>query len=139
MVVDDGEAAAVFTDRCRIADEMRANALRRLVSLGLEATSLRCRMSDEHLGGRLDDLISGLDQTITELRTAIFGLDGVDDPRDRLSRDTEARSLGDDTPPVTWNLFSAEPPRHDHLPSIGTVFDGPRSDGPTSGITAGRQ
>lgn len=65
---------AVLADRQRIAEEIRDGAMRRLFSLGLAVAALRSRVSDDLVRYRLDQIVSGLDQTIDDLRTSIFEL-----------------------------------------------------------------
>lgn len=63
---------AVLADRQRIAEQIHDGAIRRLFSLGLMAASLRSRVSDDLVRHRLDQIVSGLDEAIDDLRTSIF-------------------------------------------------------------------
>ncbi|HZT64565.1 MAG TPA: PAS domain S-box protein [Acidimicrobiales bacterium] len=68
-------AVATLEDRERIARELHDTVIQRLfaIGLGLQATSGRFR--DELVADRVSQAIEDLDQTIREVRGAIFGLE----------------------------------------------------------------
>jgi PAS domain S-box-containing protein len=67
--------AAVFNDRERIARDLHDTVIQRLFGEGLSLQST-LRLVDEQAAERIRTTIDGLDETIRELRMAVFSLQG---------------------------------------------------------------
>jgi len=65
---------AVADERERIAVQLHDTVIQRLFAIGLTLQSIRAGIADAEHQERLDDTIDSLDQTVREVRTAIFSL-----------------------------------------------------------------
>jgi signal transduction histidine kinase len=70
----DQERMLVLSDRHRIARDLHDQVIQRLFATGLRLQQLAARLEPGPLAERLDEHVSELDDTITEIRSTIFGL-----------------------------------------------------------------
>ncbi len=70
----DAQRLAVFEDRDRIARDLHDLVIQRLYATGMFLESLSARLGDSENGRRISDAVDALDQTIKEIRAAIFSL-----------------------------------------------------------------
>jgi PAS domain S-box-containing protein len=63
-------------DRERIARDLHDTVIQRLFAAGLTLQGTASRVRDAEVASRLEDVVDQLDETIRELRSAIFGLEG---------------------------------------------------------------
>jgi signal transduction histidine kinase len=70
----DAERFAVFEDRDRIARDLHDLVIQRLYATGMSLEGLAARMGESEHGRRLSSAVDALDETIKELRSAIFSL-----------------------------------------------------------------
>lgn len=71
-------ALAVADDRERIARDLHDTVIQRLFASGLQLQAVSGRV-DADVRARLDGIVDGLDETIRDLRTAIFALQTTDE------------------------------------------------------------
>jgi two-component system, NarL family, sensor histidine kinase DevS len=64
----------VFSDRERIARDLHDHAIQRLLATGLQLQSALRRTSDPIVGQRIEQAVDELDETVREIRAAIFDL-----------------------------------------------------------------
>jgi signal transduction histidine kinase len=78
MVLADGRAdrarLGILEDRERIAADMHDRVIQRLFATGMGLQATAARSGDEMVAQRIDASVRELDETITELRSAIFRL-----------------------------------------------------------------
>jgi signal transduction histidine kinase len=86
----------VFADRDRIARDLHDQVIQRLFATGLQLQSVLRRSSDPDTQGRVRQAVEDLDETVREIRTAIFDLHatGADEATSlrRLLLDTAAEA-----------------------------------------------
>jgi PAS domain S-box-containing protein len=70
------QVMAVADDRERIARDLHDTVIQRLFASGLALQALGNRVEPD-VAGRIDGIVADLDQTIREIRTAIFSLQGA--------------------------------------------------------------
>jgi signal transduction histidine kinase len=70
----DQERMLVLSDRHRIARDLHDQVIQRLFATGLRLQQLASRMEPGPVAERIDEHVSDLDDTITEIRSTIFGL-----------------------------------------------------------------
>ena len=70
----DAEGFAVFEDRDRIARDLHDQVIQRLYATGMSLESLAARLGDSDNGMRVSSAVDALDETIKEIRSAIFSL-----------------------------------------------------------------
>jgi signal transduction histidine kinase len=70
----DAERLAVFEDRDRIARDLHDLVIQRLYATGMSLQSVSARMGDSDSGRRISSSVDALDETIKEIRAAIFSL-----------------------------------------------------------------
>ena len=70
----DAERLAVFEDRDRIARDLHDLVIQRLYATGMSLQSLSARMGESDNGRRISSAVDALDETIKEIRSAIFSL-----------------------------------------------------------------
>jgi signal transduction histidine kinase len=70
----DQERMLVLADRHRIARDLHDQVIQRLFATGLRLQQLASRMEPGPVAERIDEHVSDLDDTITEIRSTIFGL-----------------------------------------------------------------
>jgi signal transduction histidine kinase len=70
----------VLADRDRIARDLHDHVIQRLFASGLQLQSTLRRSTDPAVQERLQHVVTELDQTVREIRTAIFDLHTADDP-----------------------------------------------------------
>jgi signal transduction histidine kinase len=70
----DAQRFAVFEDRDRIARDLHDLVIQRLYATGMSLESLATRMGESDNGRRVSSAVDALDETIKEIRTAIFSL-----------------------------------------------------------------
>jgi PAS domain S-box-containing protein len=70
---DAEQALAIGEDRERIARDLHDTVIQRLFASGLQLQAVMGRV-DEDVHDRIDTIVDGLDETIRDLRTAIFAL-----------------------------------------------------------------
>jgi signal transduction histidine kinase len=68
------ERLALLQDRDRIARDLHDHVIQRLFAIGLSVQSIAASLSSSEHGARLIDVVGDLDETIREIRTAIFAL-----------------------------------------------------------------
>jgi signal transduction histidine kinase len=97
----DSERFAVFEDRDRIARDLHDLVVQRLYATGMSLEGVSARIGDSDNGRRVGDAVDALDETIKEIRSAIFALHsrpapGEDGVRARILAvaDEAADSLG---------------------------------------------
>jgi signal transduction histidine kinase len=70
----DSERFAVFEDRDRIARDLHDLVVQRLYATGMSLEGVSARIGDSDNGRRVSDAVDALDETIKEIRSAIFAL-----------------------------------------------------------------
>jgi signal transduction histidine kinase len=70
----DAERFAVFEDRDRIARDLHDLVIQRLYATGMSLEGVSTRMGDSDNGRRISSAVDALDETIKEIRSAIFSL-----------------------------------------------------------------
>jgi signal transduction histidine kinase len=78
----DAERFAVFEDRDRIARDLHDLVIQRLYATGMSLEGVSARLGDSDNGRRVSSAVDALDETIKEIRSAIFSLHsrpGADD------------------------------------------------------------
>ncbi|HEY2442019.1 MAG TPA: GAF domain-containing protein [Streptosporangiaceae bacterium] len=70
----DAERFAVFADRDRIARDLHDLVIQRLYATGMSLESVAARMGESDNRVRVSDAVDALDETIKEIRSAIFSL-----------------------------------------------------------------
>ncbi len=70
----DAERFAVFEDRDRIARDLHDLVIQRLYATGMSLEGVSARMGDSDNGRRVSSAVDALDETIKEIRSAIFSL-----------------------------------------------------------------
>jgi signal transduction histidine kinase len=70
----DAERFAVFEDRDRIARDLHDLVIQRLYATGMSLEGMTARMGDSENGRRISSAVDALDETIKEIRSAIFSL-----------------------------------------------------------------
>jgi signal transduction histidine kinase len=70
----DAERLAVFEDRDRIARDLHDLVIQRLYATGMSLQSVSARLGDSGNGRRVSGAVDALDETIKEIRAAIFSL-----------------------------------------------------------------
>ncbi len=74
----DAERLAVFEDRDRIARDLHDLVIQRLYATGMSLQSLAARLGESENGRRISSAVDALDETIREIRSAIFSLHSRD-------------------------------------------------------------
>jgi two-component system, NarL family, sensor histidine kinase DevS len=78
----DAERFAVFEDRERIARDLHDQVIQRLYAAGMSLQGVSVRLGDSDNGRRVSGVVDALDETIMQIRSAIFSLHsrpGADD------------------------------------------------------------
>jgi two-component system, NarL family, sensor histidine kinase DevS len=70
----DSERFAVFEDRDRIARDLHDLVIQRLYATGMSLEGVSARIGESDNGRRVADAVDALDETIREIRSAIFAL-----------------------------------------------------------------
>ena len=70
----DAQRFAVFEDRDRIARDLHDLVIQRLYATGMSLESLAARMGESDSARRVSSAVDALDETIKEIRSAIFSL-----------------------------------------------------------------
>ncbi len=70
----DAERFAVFEDRDRIARDLHDLVIQRLYATGMSLEGVSARMGESENGRRISSAVDALDETIKEIRSAIFSL-----------------------------------------------------------------
>jgi signal transduction histidine kinase len=70
----DAERVAVFEDRDRIARDLHDLVIQRLYATGMSLEGMSARMGESDTGRRISSAVDALDETIKEIRAAIFSL-----------------------------------------------------------------
>jgi signal transduction histidine kinase len=70
----DAQRFAVFEDRDRIARDLHDLVIQRLYATGMSLESLAVRMGESDNARRVNSAVDALDETIKEIRSAIFSL-----------------------------------------------------------------
>jgi signal transduction histidine kinase len=70
----DAQRFAVFEDRDRIARDLHDLVIQRLYATGMSLESLAVRMGESDSARRVSSAVDALDETIREIRSAIFSL-----------------------------------------------------------------
>jgi len=70
----DIERLAVFEDRDRIARDLHDLVIQRLYATGMSLEGVSARLGDSDHGRRVSNAVDALDETIKEIRSAIFSL-----------------------------------------------------------------
>jgi signal transduction histidine kinase len=70
----DAERFAVFEDRDRIARDLHDLVIQRLYATGMSLESVSARLGDSDTRRRISTAVDALDETIKEIRSAIFSL-----------------------------------------------------------------
>jgi signal transduction histidine kinase len=70
----DQERMLVLADRHRIARDLHDQVIQRLFATGLRLQQLSVRMGPGPIADRIDQRVDELDETISEIRSTIFGL-----------------------------------------------------------------
>jgi len=70
----DAERLAVFEDRDRIARDLHDLVIQRLYATGMSLQSLAARLGESEDGQRISSAVDALDETIKEIRSAIYSL-----------------------------------------------------------------
>jgi signal transduction histidine kinase len=64
----------LYEDRDRIARDLHDHVIQRLFAAGLSLQSVLPRLTDSDAGRRVSDVVGALDETVRDIRTAIFDL-----------------------------------------------------------------
>jgi len=78
----DAERFAVFEDRDRIARDLHDQVIQRLYATGMSLQGVSARLGESDTGQRVSGAVDALDETIVQIRSAIFSLHsrpGADD------------------------------------------------------------
>jgi signal transduction histidine kinase len=70
----DAQRLAVFEDRDRIARDLHDLVIQRLYATGMSLESVSARLGDSESRRRVSSAVDDLDETIKQIRSAIFGL-----------------------------------------------------------------
>jgi signal transduction histidine kinase len=70
----DAQRLAVFEDRDRIARDLHDLVIQRLYATGMSLESVSARLGDAESRRRVSSAVDDLDETIKQIRSAIFGL-----------------------------------------------------------------
>src|SRR6266516_3209416 len=70
----DAQRLALFEDRDRIARDLHDLVIQRLFATGMSLQGTMARMSDPEVAHRVEESIDALDETIRDIRSAIFSL-----------------------------------------------------------------
>ncbi len=70
----DAQRLAVFEDRDRIARDLHDLVIQRLYATGMSLEGVSARLGDSENGRRITSAVDALDETIREIRSAIFSL-----------------------------------------------------------------
>ena len=70
----DAQRLLLFEDRDRIARDLHDLVIQRLFATGMSLQSATARMDDPEVAGRVEKAVDALDETIREIRSAIFSL-----------------------------------------------------------------
>jgi signal transduction histidine kinase len=70
----DAQRLAVFEDRDRIARDLHDLVIQRLYATGMSLEGVSARLGDSDNGRRITSAVDALDETIREIRSAIFSL-----------------------------------------------------------------
>src|SRR5205814_1547590 len=70
----DAERLAVFEDRDRIARDLHDLVIQRLYASGMKLQGTLPLIGDPQAGQRVNSVVDDLDETITDIRRAIFDL-----------------------------------------------------------------
>jgi signal transduction histidine kinase len=70
----DAQRLAVFEDRDRIARDLHDLVIQRLYATGMSLESVSARLGDADSRRRVSSAVDDLDETIKQIRSAIFGL-----------------------------------------------------------------
>jgi signal transduction histidine kinase len=70
----DAQRLAVFEDRDRIARDLHDLVIQRLYATGMSLEGVSARLGDSDNGRRISSAVDALDETIKEIRAAIFSL-----------------------------------------------------------------
>jgi signal transduction histidine kinase len=70
----DAERFAVFEDRDRIARDLHDLVIQRLYATGMSLESVSARLGESDNGRRVSSAVDALDETIKQIRSAIFSL-----------------------------------------------------------------
>jgi len=71
------QVLAVTEDRERIARDLHDTVIQRLFAEGMSPQAAMGGVGDQRTRARLESVVDGLDQTIKDLRTAVFSLQGA--------------------------------------------------------------
>jgi signal transduction histidine kinase len=70
----DAQRLVLFEDRDRIARDLHDQVIQRLFATGMSLQSATARMGDTEAGHRVQQAVDALDETIRDIRSAIFSL-----------------------------------------------------------------
>lgn len=84
---DDRERLAVLEDRDRIARDLHDLVIQRLFATGLGLEGAVRLVGNEEVAQRLSGYVTALDDTIREIRQAIFSLRTVEEKRDSIRQE----------------------------------------------------
>ena len=70
----DAQRLLLFEDRDRIARDLHDLVIQRLFATGMSLQSATARMDDPEVAGRVEQAVDALDETIRDIRSAIFEL-----------------------------------------------------------------
>ena len=70
----DAQRLLLFEDRDRIARDLHDQVIQRLFATGMSLQGATARMDDPEVAGRVEQAVDALDETIRDIRSAIFEL-----------------------------------------------------------------
>ena len=76
----DAQQLALFADRDRIARDLHDLVIQRLFATGMSLEGASALIKDPEVGNRVRNAVDALDETIREIRTAIFSLQSHSQP-----------------------------------------------------------
>ncbi|MDQ2749543.1 MAG: GAF domain-containing protein [Actinomycetota bacterium] len=82
----DQQRVVLLEDRDRIARDLHDHVIQRLFAAGLSVHSVAAGMGDDSRAERLDRVVTGIDETIRQIRTSIFQLRGQLGPQTGTAR-----------------------------------------------------
>ncbi len=91
----DAERFAVLDDRDRIARDLHDLVIQRLYATGMSLEGVTARAGDTEIGRRVSSAVDALDDTIKEIRSAIFSLHARPDP-DRAGLRAQILAVADE-------------------------------------------
>jgi signal transduction histidine kinase len=98
----DQQRMVLLEDRDRIARDLHDHVIQRLFATGLTAQSVAASLGTDHRAGRLEQVVSDVDETIRQIRTTIFQLRGQLGPQLSTARGRLLAVVADVSRPLAF-------------------------------------